>query len=108
MTDAAPFARAWRRFARDPWAVGALVVLAIVAVAAALAPWIVRGVLHQSAFDLGILDRTMVNGRATDVVSALGLPIGPCPRFPFGADLLGRDVLSRLLYRARIPLVVPG
>src|SRR5262249_31686730 len=89
MTNASPFARAWRRFARAPWAVGALAVLLVVAIAALLAPWIVRDVLHQSAFRLGILARTTVGGRATDVVSPLGLPIGPCPSFPFGADLLG-------------------
>src|SRR5262249_31947893 len=66
----------------------------------------VRDVLHQSAFRLGILARTTAGGRATDVVSPLGLPIGPCPSFPFGADLLGRDVFSRLLFGARVSLLV--
>jgi peptide/nickel transport system permease protein len=106
MAAASPFARAWRRFARDPWAVAALALLALVTIAAVLAPWLVRVVLHQSAFDLGILARTVAGGRETDVVSPFGLPVGPCPRFLFGADLLGRDVLSRLLYGARVSLFV--
>jgi ABC-type dipeptide/oligopeptide/nickel transport system permease subunit len=33
-------------------------------------------------------------------------PAGPSRRFPLGADSRGRDVLSRLLYGARISLVV--
>jgi peptide/nickel transport system permease protein len=35
-----------------------------------------------------------------------GMPVGPCARFPLGTDGLGRDVLSRLLYGARISLTV--
>ncbi len=35
-----------------------------------------------------------------------GMPLGPCARFPLGTDGLGRDVCSRLLYGARISLIV--
>jgi ABC-type dipeptide/oligopeptide/nickel transport system permease subunit len=103
-----PFAQAWRRFAHDRWAVGGFVVLLLLALAAAAAPWIVTAVLHQSVDRLGILDRTTAGGREVDVVSRLGLPVGPCARFPLGADLLGRDVLSRMLYGARVSLFVSG
>ena len=34
------------------------------------------------------------------------MPVGPCPLFPLGADSLGRDVLSRVLYGTRISLTV--
>ncbi len=108
MSEAGPFLQAWHRFARDRWAVAGLAVLATLALAAAAAPWIVGGVLHQSVDRLGILDRITVGGRTLDVVSPLGLPIGPCARFPLGADLLGRDVLSRMLYGARVSLFVSG
>ncbi len=108
MSEPGPFLQAWHRFARDRWAVAGLAVLATLALAAAAAPWIVGGVLHQSVDRLGILDRITVGGRTLDVVSPLGLPIGPCARFPLGADLLGRDVLSRMLYGARVSLFVSG
>src|SRR5262249_21127248 len=38
-----------------------------------------------------------------------GLPIrmqGPTPAFPLGTDSLGRDVLSRIIYGARVSLIV--
>src|SRR6185503_19380527 len=45
-------------------------------------------------------------GTSVDVVSEVGLPIGPSPGYPLGADLIGRDVLSRILYGARVSLFV--
>jgi peptide/nickel transport system permease protein len=97
---------AWRRFARDRWALGALAFLALLALAAALAPWIVEHALHHSAFRLGLTDTVRIGGEEVEVVSHHGLPVGPSARFPLGADLLGRDVLSRMLYGARVSLVV--
>jgi ABC-type dipeptide/oligopeptide/nickel transport system permease subunit len=41
-----------------------------------------------------------------DGISALGAPLGPTPRFPLGTDFEGRDVLSRLLYGARLSLTI--
>jgi ABC-type dipeptide/oligopeptide/nickel transport system permease subunit len=35
-----------------------------------------------------------------------GMPVPPCGRFPLGTDCLGRDVLSRVLFGARISLCV--
>jgi ABC-type dipeptide/oligopeptide/nickel transport system permease subunit len=35
-----------------------------------------------------------------------GLPVGPCAAFPLGADVMGRDVLARLLLGARVSLGV--
>src|SRR5437762_1991017 len=40
------------------------------------------------------------------VADSFGDPFPPQGRFPLGTDELGRDVLSRLLYGARISLVV--
>ncbi len=106
MTSAPARRLAWRRFARDPWAVAGLAVLGTLVLSAILAPWIVEHGFRHSAFRLGIMDRTVVAGAEVDVVSAVGLPVGPCARYPLGADLLGRDVLSRILYGARVSLLV--
>ena len=35
-----------------------------------------------------------------------GLPVGPSARYPLGADLLGRDELTRLVYGIRVSLTV--
>ncbi|HEV2104328.1 MAG TPA: ABC transporter permease, partial [Candidatus Eisenbacteria bacterium] len=106
---APPFAAAVaRRFAADRWAVVALAFLALLALAALAAPWLAARVLHQSAFQQHMMDRVRVGGRWVDVVSGDGLPLGPNPRFPLGADLIGRDVLARILYGARVSLTVAG
>src|SRR6185295_18786704 len=68
--------------------------------------WIVGRVLGQSAYQQHMMDRIVVGRSTVDVVSDDGLPVGPNSRFPLGADLLGRDVLSRILYGARISLLV--
>ena len=95
-----------RRFLRDRWAVAGLAFLVALSLAALAAPWISGSVLHQSAFRLHMMDRVSVGGRAVDVVSADGIPLGPNARYPLGADLVGRDVLSRMLYGARLSLMV--
>jgi ABC-type dipeptide/oligopeptide/nickel transport system permease subunit len=74
----------WRDLVRDRTAVAGLGVLIVFVTAAALAPLIAP---H---------DPTTV-----DVVRKLAPPSG---EFPLGTDHLGRDVLSRLLYGARISL----
>jgi peptide/nickel transport system permease protein len=101
-----PWRDALRRFLRDRWALAALAFLLLLHLAAAAAPWIVPRVLGQDAFRQHMMDRIEVGGRQLDVVSSDGLPIGPNPRFPLGADLSGRDVLSRILYGARVSLTV--
>jgi peptide/nickel transport system permease protein len=53
-----------------------------------------------------MMDRVDVRGRPRDVVSEDGVPLGPSRAFPLGADALGRDVLARLLFGARVSLLV--
>jgi peptide/nickel transport system permease protein len=105
-----PIRPEWRdvldRFLIDCWAVGSLAFLILLTVAALGAPWLVESVLHRSAFRQHMSDRVEVGGHRVDVVSAFGLPLGPSRPFPLGADLLGRDVLSRMLYGARVSLFV--
>ncbi|HTK31866.1 MAG TPA: ABC transporter permease [Candidatus Saccharimonadaceae bacterium] len=95
-----------RRFLRDRWAVVGLAFLIALSLAALAAPWISAHVLHQSAFQLHMMDRVTLDGRSVDVVSPDGIPLGPNAHYPLGADLVGRDVLSRMLVGARLSLTV--
>ncbi|TDD61635.1 ABC transporter permease [Actinomadura darangshiensis] len=90
-----PFRLALRRFRRDRVAVAALAVLAAIAAFAALAPlWAhLTGHPYSATFPATGLD-------------AGGQPRGPGGRFPLGADQLGRDVLVRAAYGARVSLAV--
>src|SRR5262249_17224002 len=97
MTAESPLALAWRRFRRDAWAVGGLGFLLLLMLAAIVSPWLIDSVLHSSAYRLGVMDHVSVAGRSVEVVDKLGIPIGPCASYPLGADLLGRDVLARML-----------
>jgi peptide/nickel transport system permease protein len=81
----------WRRFSHDRMAlVGALVVLLLI-IAAVFAPLLAPHDPSQ-IFDSGLtLD---------------GTPVGPNQEFPLGADALGHDQLSRILYGARVSLTI--
>ena len=82
---------AWKRFRRDRLALAALaVVLALTAVALA-APWLAPYDPAQQFFDGLTLE---------------GAPLPPSARFWLGTDLLGRDLLSRLIYGARTSLMI--
>jgi peptide/nickel transport system permease protein len=85
----------WRRFRSDRVAMvsaGFIIFLIIVAIAA---PLIV------SVF--GLQGPNVQNPNALDV---FGSPTGPSSAHPFGVDQLGRDVLSRVIYGARVSLIV--
>src|SRR5690606_36553639 len=88
-----PSRLAWERFRRDRAAVAS--VLALIASFAVLAPlWEHRtGHPYDATFPGTGLD-------------ASGQPRGPGAEFPLGADQLGRDVLVRAAYGARISLAV--
>ena len=77
----------WDRLRRDRWFQLGAGLVALVILAALLAPWL-------APFD-------PVTG---DLRNAYLL--GPGGRYPFGTDAQGRDVLSRVLYGARLSLLV--
>ena len=90
-----PRALFWRRFRSDRVAmVSAIFVVALIVVAIA-APLVV------SIF--GLQGPYVNNPGALD---AFGSPSGPSGVHPFGVDQLGRDVLSRVIYGARVSLEV--
>ncbi|MDR7419159.1 MAG: ABC transporter permease [Armatimonadota bacterium] len=81
-----PTARMTARFRRNRLAVAALVVLGVIHLIVALAPWIAPR--DPEAVDLGNKLRR------------------PSPTYWLGTDEYGRDVLTRLLYGGRVSLAV--
>jgi peptide/nickel transport system permease protein len=92
-TDATPAGvrRVLASLRQDKPALISIVLLVLLALAAILAPLIAT---HPPL-------QTYPNGLAAD-----GAPLGPGHGFPLGTDPNGRDVLSRLLYGARVSLVI--
>ena len=95
MTDAAvPIARpatALARLMRRKLALIGLAIILIVTLGAVFAPWIAPYSPDEQLFDGLTIE---------------GAPLAPNATFPFGTDLLGRDLLSRILYGARTSLVI--
>jgi ABC-type dipeptide/oligopeptide/nickel transport system permease subunit len=75
---------AWNRLRKNYFAIGGLVVLLLMILAAILAPWIAPA-------DPNFQDYTHMME-------------GPSRAYPMGADNFGRDILSRIIYGARISL----
>jgi peptide/nickel transport system permease protein len=80
-----------RRLARDPLALGGLVVIVAVVLAAVFAPWL-------APFD--------PDDQFFDGLTLEGAPKPPDGHYLLGTDLLGRDLLSRLLFGARASLII--
>ena len=82
---------AWQRFRRDRLALGALGVILLLVAVALGAPWLAPYDPSQQFFDGLTLE---------------GAPLPPSARFWLGTDLLGRDLLSRLIFGARTSLMI--
>ncbi|RTH40330.1 peptide ABC transporter permease [Thermus scotoductus] len=83
--------RRWRKLLRDPWFLLALAVVLAVLAAALFAP---------------VLAPYDPAQQFEDGLSPEGQPLPPNARFLLGTDLLGRDLLSRLIWGARVSLLV--
>ena len=81
----------WRRLSRDPLALVGMATIAAVTAAALGAPWIAPFDPKEQFFAGMTLE---------------GAPLPPGEQFLLGTDLLGRDLLSRLLYGARTSLII--
>jgi peptide/nickel transport system permease protein len=95
ITAKSPLKLFWTRLRRDRVAMAALgfiVVLIGVAIAAPLVTSLA-----------GTPDPNVQNAKALD---EFGTPTGPSDAHPLGVDTLGRDVLSRVVYGARVSLQV--
>jgi ABC-type dipeptide/oligopeptide/nickel transport system permease subunit len=85
----------WLRFKQDKLALVSLAFLFVLILIAIFAPVVV------SIF--GAPDPNMTNSDALDI---FGTPTGPSSAHLFGVDQLGRDVFSRVIYGARVSLIV--
>ncbi|MBZ9772786.1 ABC transporter permease [Mesorhizobium sp. CO1-1-8] len=86
-----PRAGVWRRLVRRRLALLGLVIVAIVIAGAVLAPWL-------TGYD--------PNEQMFDGLTIEGSPLPPDAKFWLGTDLLGRDLLTRILYGARTSLII--
>jgi peptide/nickel transport system permease protein len=116
----APAAGYWttalRKLRQDRAAMAALVVLALIVLLCALAPFYAHDVAHTDPFMSNLSGTTILHGKQVEVLAPannplhLGIePLGPAWRFgPYmlGADQQGRDVAARLLYGGRNSLLI--
>ncbi|MER8411322.1 ABC transporter permease [Mesorhizobium sp. M1066] len=86
-----PRAGVWRRLVRRRLALLGLMIVAIVVAGAVLAPWL-------TGYD--------PNEQMFDGLTIEGSPLPPDAKFWLGTDLLGRDLLTRILYGARTSLII--
>ena len=86
----------WRRLRADRAALGALIFIGLLVLAAILAPLVVK-----------LFGAPAPNVRSTDALDqTFGSATGPSADHFFGVDNLGRDVFSRVIYGARVSLEV--
>src|SRR3954471_23367410 len=85
----------WRRLKGDKVAMTALVFIIVLIVVAIAAPLIIK-----------LVGARPPNEQSTKYLDSFGTPEGPSSANIFGADPLGRDVFSRVLYGARVSLEV--
>src|SRR5258708_29025590 len=85
----------WRRLRRDRVAMVSLAFIVLLIVVAIAAPLVVDL--------LGLPGPSTENLNLTD---SFGSPLGPTGAHPFGVDQLGEDVMSRVIYGARVSLEV--
>ncbi|PZU85514.1 MAG: ABC transporter permease [Shinella sp.] len=84
-----------RRFTRDRASLAALVFILLLVLFAACAPLVETAAGHSA------IEQYRETG-----LSAMGMPVAPNSEFLLGTDHLGRDVLVRLAYGARVSLLV--
>jgi ABC-type dipeptide/oligopeptide/nickel transport system permease subunit len=91
-----PWQLFWRRFREDKLALASLVFLALLIIVAIAAPLVVDivGAPGPNVEDQNALNATFATAT------------GPSSQHIFGVDGLGRDVFSRVVYGARVSLVV--
>jgi len=90
-----PLALFWRRLRRDRVAMASFLFIVFLVVLAVFAPLVIE-----------ILGLPGPNTQNLSLTDSFGSPLGPSSAHPFGVDLLGEDVMSRVIYGTRISLEV--
>jgi peptide/nickel transport system permease protein len=85
----------WRRLREDRVAMASLSFIVFLVLVAVAAPLIIK-----------LVGARPPNAQSTKFLDSFGTPKGPNSHNVFGADPLGRDVFSRVLYGARVSLEV--
>jgi peptide/nickel transport system permease protein len=103
-----PYKLAWRRLLRNRTALFFGGVFLLIVVLCLLAPAYSSDIAHTGPNDNHITESIKVGGKVEQVVSLIGLPIGPTwhSKFFLGADPNGRDLAVRLLYGGRNSLEI--
>lgn len=103
-----PYRLAGRRLRRNKVALLSGTVFLVIVTLCLLAPVYAADVAHTGPNDNHETEQIKIGGKLTNVVSTIGLPIGPTwhSRFFLGADSNGRDEAVRLLYGGRNSLEV--
>jgi peptide/nickel transport system permease protein len=98
----------WGRFKKDKIAfVGAGFIILLILLAV-FAPIIANNLVHHGANELLGSPDPLTGGapKIPNVLSPIGLPVGPSGKLWFGADQSGRDEFVRTIYGARTSLIV--
>jgi peptide/nickel transport system permease protein len=95
VTARSPLQLFWRRFRQDRVALVSMGFIALLIVIAIAAPLVIN-----------ILGLPGPNTQNLNLTDSFGSPIGPTSAHPFGVDQLGEDVMSRVIYGARVSLEV--
>jgi len=103
-----PYQLAWRRLRRNRVALSFGALFLVIVIACLLAPVYADDVAHTTLSANHITEKIKVDGKSREVVSLVGIPIGPTwhSRFFLGADRDGRDVAVRLFYGGRNSLEI--
>ena len=103
-----PSRLALRRLRRDHVALAFGALFLVIAALCVAAPLYARYIAHTGPNTNDVTGTVTVAGKAKDVVSPDGIPIGPTwhGRFFLGADQNGRDIAVRLLYGGRNSLEI--
>jgi peptide/nickel transport system permease protein len=104
VTARSPLELFWRRFRSDRVAMVSLAFIVLLVLMAVLA--------HPVVSLIGVTGPNQTNNDCTSfssvhcAVDAFGQPTGPSSVHPFGVDELGRDLVARVIYGARVSLEV--
>jgi len=106
-----PWKLAMRRLRRNKVALAFLGLFILLVAVALAAPIWAHNVAHTDAYANHLTDTIKEGNKTVNVVAFNGIPIGPQwfaagGRFFLGADGNGRDIMVRLLYGARISLLI--